>query len=235
MNSSLPTNKFPIFEITLPVSNTILKYRPWTSLEHKKILTASLSKDNIEIYEAIFSVLTATVFDQVDLKTIPLVDVEYLFTQVKSKSKSDIIELSYQATVEKDGVFEVIPIELHLSLIEVTPTPEKTIHLFENVGVKMKVPSYEDSLLINATKNEFEKIAYLIEFIYNDKKLFSPPSVPIEEITKWLENLLDSQLDKIIEFTSNLPKIKSVISFVVNTNPPTEKTIVLEGLSDFFL
>jgi len=235
MKSSLPTNKFPIYEIVLPISKTKLKYRPWTSLEHKKILTANLSKNTIEIYDAIFDVLSATLFEEINLRIIPLTDVEYLFTQIKSKSKSDVIELNYQATVEKDGIFEVIPIELHLSEIEVSPVPEKTINLFDSVGVVMKVPSYEDSLLINETDNEYEKIAYLIEYIFDDKKLFSLPSVSIKEIASWLENLLDVQLDKIIQFTSNLPKIKAEIKFMIMSNPPKEKTINLEGLSDFFL
>ena len=231
----LPVNKYPTFEIMLPTVRSTVKYRPWTSLENKKILTANLSKNPREIYNAIFEVLTACIFDHIELKNIPLVDVEYLFTQIKSKSKQDIIELTYQATKEKDGVEEVISLELVLSSIVVTPTQEKNILLYDNVGVIMKIPTYEDSLLINSTDNEYEKIALLIDYIYDNKTIFSPPTVSIKEIAEWLETLMDSQLDKIINFTSNLPTIRTEISFMLNTNPPREKIIALEGLSDFFL
>ena len=230
-----PVNKYPTFEIMLPTVRSTVKYRPWTSLENKKILTANLSKNPREIYNAIFEVLTACIFDHIELKNIPLVDVEYLFTQIKSKSKQDIIELTYQATKEKDGVEEVISLELVLSSIVVTPTQEKNILLYDNVGVIMKIPTYEDSLLINSTDNEYEKIALLIDYIYDNKTIFSPPTVSIKEIAEWLETLMDSQLDKIINFTSNLPTIRTEISFMLNTNPPREKIIALEGLSDFFL
>ena len=56
-----------------------------------------------------------------------------------------------------------------------------------------------------------------------------------EKIRIWLENLTEKQLDLLLVFTSHIPTIKTTLEFSLNTNPPRNKIIELEGLSDFFL
>lgn len=233
---NLPVNKYPTYQLELPASKTKIKYRPWTSLENKKLLTALITKNKDDIQNAIVEILQGCTFNQQEIKDLPMVDVEYLFTQVKSKSKGEIIELTYHATTEKDGIEEVISLELDLSKIEVTPIPEKNIKISDSVGLVMKLPSYALSQKIDSLEDDFEKLSYFVEYIYDEKKIFTlGTDFSLEELKEWLENLTEKQLDLLLVFTSHIPTIKTTLEFSLNTNPPRNKIIELEGLSDFFL
>lgn len=231
---NLPLNVFPNYTITLPISKEIVKFRPWVSIENKALMTSMISKDREEIIAAIMRILRATTFDEILLEELPSADVEYLFVKVKAKSKGEIVELTYSATEERDGINDIIPVELNLEDVEVTPLPEKNISLGNGIGVVMKFPSFEIASLIDSLEDEYEKMAYLIDYVYDESKIYSSDDVSKKELADWLRNLLDSQLDKIVEFTSRLPTIKVKIVFTIGI-PPKEKEIELVGLHDFFL
>lgn len=231
---NLPLNIFPTYTLTLPISKEIVKFRPWVSIENKSLMTSMISKDREEIISAISKILRATTFDKVFIEDLPSADVEYLFVKVKSKSKGEIVELTYSATEERDGFKDIIPVELNLEDVEVTPLPEKNILLGNGIGVVMKFPSFKDSSLIDSLDDEYEKMALLIDYVYDESKIYSSDDVSKKELAEWLRNLLDSQLDKIVEFTSQLPTIKVKLEFFIGI-PPKKKEIEFLGLNDFFL
>ena len=109
----LPKHTFPTYKITLPISKKEVKFRPWVSVESKKMMTTRLTKDTDSILDSIVEVIGSCIFDEIALGYhIPMADLLYLFIQVKMKSKDEIISLNYKATLEEDGVSEIIPIDL---------------------------------------------------------------------------------------------------------------------------
>lgn len=236
----LPLISYRTYSVKLPISDTIVRYRPWVSIENKKFLTACLSKNKIIIFEAIIEILKETTFNALPLDDLPSADIEYLFIKVKAASKGEIIELTYAANQERDGIDELIPVELNLLDVELTPLEEKTIHLSGGIGVEMKFPSFTDSLKIEELEDEYEKIAHLVDFVFDEKNVYKVENksgefdVSYKETTEWLKKLLDTDLEKIIKFTTSLPTIRTTISFFFGI-PPIEKKIELVGLHDFFL
>lgn len=231
---SLPKHRFPTYELFLPASELTVKYRPWVSVEHKKLLTALMLKEPEAIQKAIVEILDACTFNQLEIEQLPVVDFELLFLLVKAKSKGEIIELNYTATKEVDGVDDIIPLELNLTEVQVTPFPNKEIYLSGDLGISMLFPSVETARLIDEEPDEFRKMARLVSFIFEKDKLYHSSEYSIDEMAKWLSELLDKDIEKIINFFSNLPTIKINLEFSIG-NPPQTKTIELKGLHHFFL
>ena len=230
----LPKHKFPTYQLKLPASEQKISYRPWVSVEHKKLLTALVLKDESNIQEAMIDILEGCTFNQLNIRELPVVDFEVLFINVKAKSKGEKIELTYNATVDKDGVDQVIPVELDLMSVEVTKFPNREIYFSDGLGIKMKFPTVETAKKIDQETDDFVKIALLVDFVFDKDNIYSSTDYTITELADWLKGLVDKDVDKLIEFFKNLPTIKTAIEFTVGI-PPKPKSIELRGLSTFFL
>lgn len=230
----LPKHRFPTYDLQLPASELSIKFRPWVSIEHKKILTAFITKDAEAIQNAIVELLDACTFNQLEITKLPVVDFELLFLMVKAKSKGEIVELNYTATQEVDGVDDIIPLELNLNDVQVTPFPNRELFLSGGLGIKMKYPSVETAKLIDQETDEFKKMAYLIEFIFEQDKVYPASEYSIVELAEWLSGLLDTAIEKIVDFFSNLPTVTLKLEFPLGS-PPKTKTIELKGLYHFLI
>lgn len=233
----LPKNSTPIYNIKLPVSKKHLKYRPWIAIENKKFLISALSKNNEEIQDALVTILNACIFDECDVLDLPMVDFELLFTQVKAKSKDEIISLNYNATEEVDGVNSIIPIELNLMEVDITPIPDTKIMLMDHLGVVMKIPTLRESREIDSKTDDFEKIALMVDSVFDETQIYDSSVFTYNELVNWLKHLTEKQLEKLLEFIKNIPTITVSIDVLINDGKGMvkNKNIILKGLSDFFL
>ena len=82
----LPIQKAPTYKCVLPVSNIEVKYRPFLVKEQKHLLVARESENSTQIFDAIMDLVKAVTEEKIDASKIPLVDLEYLFLQVRTKS-----------------------------------------------------------------------------------------------------------------------------------------------------
>jgi len=81
----------PTYTCIQPSTGKKVKFRPFTTKEHKALLL-SLAEDDIDIIaNAIKSTVTACT--DVDVDTVPYYDLEYIFLQIRSKSIGEIIDL----------------------------------------------------------------------------------------------------------------------------------------------
>lgn len=230
----LPKNSTPTYSVKLPVSGKTISYRPWVAIENKKYLISTLSKDNNEIQNALVDILTGCTFGEIQIDDLPLADFEFLFTRVKAKSKDEIVYLNYNATEESDGINVIVPIELNLMEVEVTPIPETKIMILDKLGLIMKIPSLKESREIDKTEDDFEKLALMIDTVFDEQQIYDSSNFTFKELVEWIKNLTEKQLNKIVEFIEKLPTIKVNIDFII-LETGKKKQISLKGLSDFFL
>ena len=229
----LPKNKVPTYELTLPISGKVIKYRPWFSVESKKLLTVLLGKNISEIENTLIDILDACTFGELNFFDLPYADIEFLFIQVKMKSKGEIVELTYQATKERDDSTDVIPVELNLADVKITPIPEKVIKFTNSsLGVKMCFPTVTIVKKMRETDDDFKKICYLIETVFDQSQVYDRSMFTEEELLEWIQQLTDTQLEKILDFIKQIPTIKLTLKFKVGRKM---KEIELAGMQDFFL
>ena len=78
-------NDVPKYEMTVPSTGEVVKYRPFLVKEQKVLLVAFESKDSKQILNSMLDSISSCV-PNIKLDSLATFDVDYMFTQVRSKS-----------------------------------------------------------------------------------------------------------------------------------------------------
>ena len=233
--SSLPKIKYPIFELTLPSTKETIKFRPFTVKEEKLLLIAQEGDELTDRLTAIRQVVNNCMLNlPKDVGLLPSFDLEYCFLKLRSKSVGNEIQLTYRDNSdEKNYDFEV-----DLDKIEITfdENHNKTIQLTEDLGVVMEYPTIETIIAIGnnigdstATLNLIKKC---ISTIFDNDNSWNVSDYTDKEITEFIESIPTKQFEKISDFFETTPVLKHDLHYTDSAG--TEKTITLQGISDFF-
>ena len=237
----LPKISTAEYELTLPSNGKTIKYRPFLVREEKILILALESENQKQITTAVRQVIKECVLTKgIKVDQLPSFDIEYLFLNIRGKSVGESIEL--MVTCGDDGKTEV-PVTVLIDDIEVSTNDEHNtdIELSDGYSVKMKYPSLNQFIETNfsqddedAVEKSFEMIATSIDMVYNDKEMFSASECTKKELKEWVESLTSEHFQKIEKFFETMPKLQHTLK-VINPNTKKENTVVLEGLTDFFV
>ena len=236
----LPTIATPTYELELPSTEQIVKYRPFLVKEEKLLVLALESESNKEISNAIKAVLKNCIQTKgIKIETLPTFDIEYLFLNIRGKSIGEEIEVNLIAP--DDGATSV-PVKINIDDIKVQKREghTKQIKLDDNLMMEMKYPSLEQFIKSNFDMSDevnmdksFELVAMCIDKIYNEDEVWSAADCTKKEIVDFLEQMNTVQFKQIEKFFETMPKLSHEITFI-NPKTKVESTVVLEGLSSFF-
>lgn len=238
---ALPKIATPTFDLTLPVSKKQITFRPFLVKEQKILLMALESNDKDTIQSNIKHVLSNCLLTDLDVDTLPVVDVEYYFLNLRARSIGEVIDSKYRCENIVDEKKCNALMETQFNILDIQVEMPKDISdkimLTDKIGVKLKYPNYNvvDKIqsMDNATDVAFELILDCIEFIFDDDSIYFAHETPREEMVSFMESLTKDQFDKIQEFTENLPRLKKEL----NVKCPKcgyEHKIDIEGLESFF-
>lgn len=235
---ALPSNSSPIYEVKIPSTEKVIKYRPFLVKEEKALLLAQESENVTTFIDTIKIVIQGCTMNQIDVDSLAVFDLEYLITQIRAKSVGEIVELVFKCDTCEDEKAKVqINIDLTKLEIEKNPKHKKTISLFDDVGIVMKYPSFSSlSSLQNETSdvdNYFKVIVDCIDYIYQGEVLFPTKEQSKEQLTEFINNLTRDQFLKVQEFFETQPKLKQEISYKCPVCSK-EHTKTIEGLQSFF-
>ena len=91
----LPTIVTPTYELELPSTGKIIKYRPFLVKEEKLLVLALESEDTKQITTAIRTVLKSCIQTRgVKVELLPTFDIEYLFLNIRGKSVGEEIKVN---------------------------------------------------------------------------------------------------------------------------------------------
>lgn len=233
----LPKIDKPLFDLKVPSTGKIFKFRPFTVKEEKILLTGQQSGDDKEIILAIKQVINNCcqdpMFDVDDLATF---DLEYMFLKLRAKSVNNIIEVSYRDS-EDDQVYDFTINLDEVEMINLDSDNSKLIMINDKIGLKMKYPSITIIDNIPEYKDPGDIIDYLvkncIDCIYDEESVYSAKDIDSDELNDWLDNLDIDTFGKIREFFDKLPQMYYKLTYT-NSNG-TERVIELNSLNDFFM
>ncbi len=237
----LPKISTPTYELELPSTQKIVRYRPFLVKEEKVLLIALESEDTKEITNAIKAVIKNCVLTKgIKVETLPTFDIEYLFLNIRGKSVGETIEVNL--ICPDDGVSEVkknIPIDD--IKIQRTDGHTNQIKLDDNIMMELKYPSLEQFIKNNFDFSEnanqmdqsFELIGTCIDKIYTEEEVWVASDCTKKELNEFLESMNSSQFKEIENFFETMPKLSHTIK-VKNPNTKKESDVVLEGLASFF-
>lgn len=234
----LPMQTLPVYSLTIPSTGKKIKFNPWLVKQEKALLIAQQSEDKEVMVSTLKQVITSCVLDKIDIDSFSTFDMEYVFTQIRSKSVGEEVDLIFKCKYCDDPKAK-LKVTFDISKIEVV-TPEnhtKKIQLFDNVGVMMKYPTIESINTIDKSGSDidliFKIIAECVDYIYDDEQIYHSSDMTSEDIDAFLSHLKSEQFVKLEEFFDTMPKMRHE----VNYNCPVcgeKNTVVLEGMTSFF-
>ena len=235
----IPKLDTPTYELKIPSSQDVIKFRPFLVKEEKILLIAQESGKEEEIAKATIDVINTCTFNKFDAGKIPVFDVEYILLQIRAKSVGEIVKLKL---ICQDDMSTVVETECDLTelevLIEDGHTNKIIIDEKRNLGVVFGYPNYEiasqgvDISGANLDKI-FDIISSCVDHIFEGDKTFIGKDIDKAQMREFFESMNTQQFEKVQKFFETMPKI--VREFEL-TNPNTGKksSVILKGLNDFF-
>ena len=235
---ALPKLTTPTYELEVPSTDEKIKYRPFLVKEEKILLIAMESGEQESIVAAIKDIVTECTYGKVDLGSIPMFDVEYIFLQIRSKSVGEISTLRLLCPDDKETYVNV-DVDLSEVAVHVDKGHNPKIELTKEMGMIMTYPSIDsltgiDGADINAS-NMLDVIGSCILQIYDKKgeEVFDAKDQTKKELTEFIEQLNTKQFQEVQKFFDTMPKLRHTIE-VENPKTKVKSKIELQGLNDFF-
>ena len=231
---ALPKYSFPIYTLTLPTTGKEIKYRPFLVKDEKNLLLSQQSEEETAMYDTLKTVIASCVVDDTKTEDLSVLDIEYIFTQLRCKSIGEQVELIFTCQNEKCGQKESHTFDIKPEIIK-HPEHTNKIELFDDVGVVMKYPGTEQmkkimALNLNNPEEIIDMIAAHIDYVYDSEQVYSSSK---KELVKFIEELPRSASDKIKKFFETMPKLSQTVPYTCKHCGNTHDYTV-EGIQNFF-
>ena len=235
---ALPKLNTPTYELEVPSTDDKIKYRPFLVKEEKILLMALESGKNEDVIQAVKDIVSACTFDKVDLGSMPMFDIEYIFLNIRAKSVGEVSKLKLLAPDDKETYVDT---EINLMDVQVQVEDGHTnkIELTDDMGMIMTYPtidSFVETGIQNVTaSNMLDVISSCILQIYEEKgeKVYNAKDQTKKELIEFVEQLNTKQFKQVQKFFDTMPRLTHEIT-VMNPKTKKESNIMLSGLSDFF-
>ena len=232
-------NEHPQYELTIPSTGEIVKYRPFLVKEQKVLILALESQDQRQVLNAILNCIDACV-ENVNTKKLATFDIEYIFTQIRSKSVGETTDVNLSCT----ACNEYTPVKINLDKIKLEneiDTKKKYIQLTSDIAVELKYPTYHEFLNSKSVQQDEVSVNMVYDMmasciaavIINDEERIEVQGESSEEVESFINSLNNEQFEKIGKFVESIPKITMSVDYICESCKQ-ENTKKLEGLSDFF-
>ena len=241
----LPKIDVPIYDVQLPLTKKKIRYRPFLVKEEKLLMMAMEADDMRGITTAIKQIANNCILDEVDIDDLPVTDIEFLFLQLRARSVSEVVELSYKCnnTLKDDegnekacnhivkfdfNIFDIKPAfdEKHTNKIELSP----------ELGVVMRYPTFESIEMIedvNDVSKVFSILSTCVDYIYDKDNIYYAKDVTAEELNDFIDGMTRDQFEKVKDFFDTMPKLKKNVDFKCGKCGYSEN-IEIEGIQNFF-
>jgi hypothetical protein len=243
----LPKIDVPIYETKLISSGKTIRYRPFLVKEQKLFLMAAESEDVKDTINAIKQVINNCVVDEIDVENLPTFDIEHLFIQLRARSINEVVNLAFNCNNKiKDEKEEEKTcgnmVKFDLNLLEIQPTKNDNhtnkIEITDKLGIVLKYPTFSTVNKLDMNSDDMEQILDVIvnciDYIYDEEQIYYAKDTTKEELIGFVENMKQSDLEKVQRFFNTLPKIKKDLDFKCN-KCGYEENIVVEGIQSFFV
>lgn len=248
----LPKIELPIYDLKLVSLEKPIKFRPFLVKEEKILLMALQAGKEEDILKAIKQVINNCIVGDVDIDSLPIFDIEYLFLNIRARSIGETVETFFvcrnvvgtkkneQGEEEEDVCMHMMPVEVNVLNIKppIDDLPSR-INITNNIGIKLKYPTLENYKSVqNLVSNEnakdlFDMIYDCSEYIFDEQQVYYTNETTKEEFYQFLESLTQEQFDNITQFFEKLPTIKHDIEHACQ-KCGFNHNLHMEGLSDFF-
>lgn len=232
---ALPKLDTPIYQLELPSNQQVVKYRPFLVKEQKILMMAQDADDKEDSYNMLAEIVDGCTFNNVDIKTMPIFDFEYLFMKIRCKSVGESTELS--VLCPDDGVTRVpVTIDLDGIDVQVEDGHSNVIGVNDSIKIIMRYPTVNDIKSVGEAEtlnNVMTLLKVCINEIHDGDTIHNMIDVTSKELDEFIDSLPTETFEKMAIFFDTMPKLTHVIEV---KNPKTEVTseVVIQGMESFF-
>jgi hypothetical protein len=231
---ALPQLNVPKYDLSIPSTGVVVKYRPYLVKEEKLLMIALESQDEKQMTMAVTDIVDSCTMNQLKMPSLTMFDIEYIFTKLRSKSVGETAKVKLPCTKceEKNSV------DIDLEMVQVTEKPDTKIQLTEDTGLIMKFPSLSDYQDVqNSDASNVDKIFAIIvssiDSIYSGDEMFDTSSHSKKELLDFVESLSAEQFKKVQVFLDAMPAVYINALFECESCGEHNE-IELKGLANFF-
>lgn len=229
-------NDIPKYNLTIPSTGQEVTFKPFLVKEQKILLIALESGDDKQILRSIIDTVTSCILDKINVEKLATFDLEYIFTQIRSKSAGESTKLNLLCSKCEETTPTVVNLEEISINVDVK---DKIIELTDKFTLVMRYPNYKGVLLNmngdddSVTNAIFEMIVMCLDELRTEEEIIKFDDETRESIDAFVGGLTASQIEFIVNFVESLPKLEHDITFNC-THCNTVNEIKLQGLQDFF-
>jgi hypothetical protein len=231
----LPKIDQPLFELEIPSSRVLVKYRPFTVKEEKVLLIAQESKDMKQVVLAIKQIINNCLVD-VDPDSLTVFDLEYVMIKLRAKAVNNEIEFN----IKDPETEEEITITLDINEIEIH-RPENhndIVTVSDDISLKLKYPTIDYLITMGSegateTSSMFDLIGECIQSVVQGDTVYKIADFTKKEIDDFVEGLSSDIMARVKEFFDTMPQMRYDYKYT-NKNG-TEQTFVVKGTETFFI
>ena len=232
---ALPMLKTPEHELTVPSTGEKINYRPFLVGEEKTLLLALESGEEQAISEAVMQTVKNCTFNKLDVKTMPMFDIEYVFMKIRAKAVGSKTEIKVLCPDDKKTY---VPVEVDLDKVEIfyPEGHDNNIQLTDGIGMILDYPTIDmtgDLLGVNAD-TAWTIIKRCIRQIYDGEAVYDRKDMDDKELDTFLGQMDATMFKKVEKFFSTTPRLKHNVK-IKNPETGVESEVAIEGLQSFFV
>ena len=231
---ALPKQSAPKYTCILPSDGREIEYRPFLVKEQKVLLLAQEQEDDAAMFRAVQDLIT-NVCEGVKSETLPVIDMEWLFLKIRSKSVGETANIKLSCTDPKcDGHGEAV---VNLDDVEVVGgQPESKIMLNDEIGIEMRYPRVSDVNQVQGKDQATQTLEMLknsIVTIFDEENVYPTADASTNELNEFVEGLTMQQLEKITAYFDSIPSLQLDVESKCTTCGRELKTTA-KGINSFF-
>jgi|TARA_B100000424_G_C22937904_1_gene499036 hypothetical protein len=231
---ALPKQTAPKYTCILPSDGREIEYRPFLVKEQKVLLLAQEQEDDAAMFRAVQDLIT-NVCEDVKSETLPVIDMEWLFLKIRSKSVGETANIKLTCTDPKcDGTGEAV---VNLDDVEVVgDQPESKIMLNDEIGIELRYPRVSDVNQVQGKDQATQTLEMLknsIVKIFDEENVYPTADASTNELNEFVEGLTMQQLEKITTYFDSIPSLQLDVESKCTTCDRELKTTA-KGINSFF-
>lgn len=237
---SLPKRNVILYSLEIPSTKKKISYSPFTVGIQKQLLLAQQSENIDVMINTLKETIKQSVKENIDVDSLAIFDLEYIFLQMRAKSTDELAELKFHCDVcpiEDEKAAVQLKIDIPAIKVKYTEGHTNIIQLEDGLGIKLKYPTAGSIVNISDIDNDSELMMNIIidsiDVIFKGDEIWPAKNYSKEELAEFMNSLYKDDLMKIVEFFDTMPKLVHNVKY----NCPVcglEHDKEIKGLTNFF-
>lgn len=227
----------PVYELTIPSTGKQMLFRPYLVSEEKVLAMASEADDMKSIVTAVKRIIKATADSPIDVDSLCLFDLEYLFINIRAKSVGEISRVKIACSDESCNTYNDVELDLSQTKIVRNGTPDSTLVLSPEVTLTLQyitVSAYERfDIAKDYDSSSGETLMKLLAGSIQSINGVRATEYPVEELIAFVESFSRESIGGIQRYIETTPTIQTSIEFKCK-KCKKQNSISVSGIGAFF-